>query len=41
MLCWELGIPQLLFDVKTDKSIKAKSGKTTIDVLLVQDFRVK
>jgi hypothetical protein len=36
-----LGIPQLLFDVKTDKSMEAKFGKSTIDVFLVQDFPVK
>jgi lysyl-tRNA synthetase class I len=34
---WELGIPRLLFDVKTDKSMESKFGKSTIDVLLVQD----
>jgi DNA-binding sugar fermentation-stimulating protein len=32
-----LGIPRLLFDVKTDKSMEAKFGKSTIDVFLVQD----
>jgi hypothetical protein len=36
-----LEIPRLLFDVKTDKSMEAKFGKSTIDVFLVQDFRVK
>jgi DNA-binding sugar fermentation-stimulating protein len=34
---WELGIPRLLFDIKTDKSMESKFGQSTIDVFLVQD----
>jgi hypothetical protein len=31
------GIPRLLFDAKTDKSMEAKFGDSTMDVFLVQD----
>ena len=34
---WELGIPRLLFDIKTDKSMESKFGQSTIDEFLVQD----
>jgi hypothetical protein len=34
------GLPRLLFDAKTEMSMEAKLGKSTIDVFLVQDLRV-